>query len=332
MKKTITRIEIIFILTVLFLVSCGDNSVEPDTQLPEVVFTYPLNNSVVGDTITFRISTTDNESVTKVEFYVDDSHIAESDDEIEPYEYTMDVSNFEIGSLHTVYSKAYDDAGNFSPSDTIIFYYKWILLLEDDDEPFERDLDRVYIRSTSSTLDFRVETNGNWIDPHDWEGESIDCALFLDTDQNTNTGLNPQDSIWYSVGDIGPDYVAVIGLEGDSLWAWEEIYYAEEDTTYFSWNKLFDFEYLDLQENTNHFEVSLRLSDIGNPDIIDIVTANLTFDADSTYWDWAPNEGHATYQIDGLYIGETNQGMNRQIVNKIPSKLNSGHWIGKRNQ
>jgi len=334
MKKTITFLGAIGILTLLFLLSCEDNSVEPDTQSPELEFTYPLNNSVVGDTISFKVSATDNEGVTRVEFYVDDSHMVDADDESEPYEYTMDVSGFEIGSLHTVYSRAYDDAGNSSLSDTINFYYKWILLLEDDDEPFERDLDKVYVRSTSTTLEFRVETNGDWEDPHwsPWddegeEGSGINCALFLDADQNSNTGLN---SMWYSVGDIGPDYVAVIGAEGDSLWSWGEFYDEEYDTTYFTWNKYSDFEYLDLQNNTNHFEVSLRLTDIDHPNSIDIVTANLTMETDTTYWDWSPNEGHVTYEIDGLYVGEHNQGMSKQMIIKVPSEVKKGIWLGRR--
>lgn len=330
MKKTTIFLGAIGILASQFLLSCDDNSVEPDTQSPELEFTYPLNNYVVGDSISFKVSAIDNEGVTKVEFYVDDSHIADADDESEPYEYIMDVSGFEIGSLHTVYSKAYDDAGNSSISDTVNFYYKWIMLLEDNNEPFERDLDKVYIRSTSTTLEFRVETNGNWVDPHDREGESIDCALFIDTDQNPNTGLSPQDSNWYSVGDIGPDYVAVIGVEGDSLWSWDEIYNEEDSTTYFSWNQLSDFEYLDLQNNTNYFEVSLRLSDIGNPDSIDIVVANITFETDTSYWDWSPNEGHLTYEIDGLYVGVHNQGMSKQMIFNVPSEVKKGIWSGRK--
>ncbi len=223
--------------------------------------------------------------------------------------------------IHILFAKAYDNAGNSTISDTIKFYYKWVLLLQDENEPFPRDLDKVYIRSTSTTLEFRLETNGNWSDPHeDEDGEGIDCAIFLDTDRDPNTGLTPQDSLWYTVGDIGPDFVAVVGNEGDSLWTWGWV--TVGDTTINSWEKFTDFDYLNLQNNTNQFEVGINLEDIGNPQIVDIVTANLTMEPDTTYWDWAPNDGHITYEIDGLYIGKLNKpviskkSFNRSYVNK----------------
>ncbi len=298
MKNLLTFIMSVFIVITMFFIGCDKIFTEPeaDEQPPDISITYPTTNSVIGDTITFNTIAVDNNSVSKVAFFIDNT--LESEDTEKPYEYFFNSSNMDIGSIHTLFAKAYDEAGNSAISDTVNFYYKWILLLQDENEPFLRDLDKVYIRSTSTTLEFRVETNGNWVDPHaGGDGEGIDCGLFLDTDQDQNTGLNPQDTTWYTVGDIGPDFVGVIGNEGDSLWIWHS-----DDST---WDTFEDFDYLILQNNVNYFEVGINLEAIGNPEIVDIVTANLTMEPDTTYWDWSPDEGHVTYEIDGLYLGKS---------------------------
>lgn len=306
MKNLLTILMSVFVVVTLLFVGCDKNSTEPETdkQPPDISVTYPTTNSVIGDTITFKINAIDNNSVAKVAFFIDNTLKVE--DNAKPYEYFFEPSNMDIGSIHTFFAKAYDDAGNSTISDTVNFYYQWILLLQDENEPFPRDLDKVYIRSTSNTLEFRVETNGNWVDPHaDEDGEGIDCGIFLDTDQDPNTGLTPQDSLWYTVGDIGPDFVGVVGNEGDSLWVWNSA-----DS---KWDKFEDFDYLNLQNNVNYFEVGINLVEIGNPEIVDIVTANITMEPDTTYWDWAPNEDHITYEIDGLYLGKS---INSFIISK----------------
>jgi hypothetical protein len=47
---------------------------------------------------------------------------------------------------------------------------------------------------------------------------------------------------------------------------------------------------LNLSNNTNFFEVGINLIDLGNPTKIDIVSANISSEPDSTYWDWAPSD------------------------------------------
>ena len=170
--------------------------------------------------------------------------------------------------------------------------HKWILLHQDENEVFSRDIDRLLVRSSTTQVEFRVEMNDTWDDPHSNAG-GIDCGIFLDTDQNPNTGLKPDSSYWfYQINDIGPDFVAVIGWEGDSLWNWNSV-----DTT---WEAFEDFAYLNLSNNSDFFEVGINLADLGNPSKIDIVCANITIEGDTTNWDWVPNENHLTYEIGGL--------------------------------
>jgi len=321
-KKIYTLVSF-SIFIVLF--SCSENSTEPekDTQIPVVSIVSPVTNSVLTDTVTIQVNATDNSGVSKVEFYIDNVKQFNADDFAEPFEYFWDLSSSQIGDIHTIFVKAYDEAGNIGISDTIRIYYKWILLFQDENENFPRDINKLFVRSSTTNIEFRVEMNGNWDDPHNLEG-GIDCAIFLDTDQNPNTGFKPDTSYcYYQVNVIGADFVVVIGYEGDSLWSWNSV-----DTT---WESFEDFNYLNLSNNSNYFEVGINLTDLGNPSKIDIVSANITFESDSTYWDWAPNENHLTYEIDGLYLGKTNIQLNKnQFIQPIYEKKNQYYFKRKK--
>lgn len=314
-----------FLIIFVVLFSCSENTTEPDkdTQIPDVSIFSPVTNSVLTDTVTIQVNATDNSNISKVEFYIDNVKQTGADDLTEPFEYFWDLSGSTIGDIHTLFVKAYDEVGNIGISDTIKIYYKWILLLQDDNETFPRDIDKLFVRSSTTNLEFRVEMNDNWDNPHNIEG-GIDCALFLDTDQNPNTGLKPDTTYWhYQVNDIGADFVGIIGFEGDSLWNWNSA-----DTT---WDKFEDFNYLNISNNSNFFEVGINLIDLGNPTNINIVSANLTVETDSTYWDWAPNENHLTYEIDGLYFGKSNIQLNKsQFIQPIYEKKNQYYFRSKK--
>jgi hypothetical protein len=288
-----------FIPMVLALTGCKkdtSSAIAPDLEPPSIVFLSPTNNTAVGDTIKMRVNATDNTGISKVEFYVNGVNISGSGIAQPPYKVDYIPQGIPLGDQIRLYAKAVDQAGNSKFSDTIHVAYKWFIVIEDSNEGWSRNIKTVYARSTSDRLDFRVETNGPWIDPHS-DSTGIDCAIFLDTDRNPNTGLSPNLTNWYDVNDIGPDYVAVVGWEGDSLWRWNSA-----DTT---WNRYRGFPSLQLQSNINSFEVSIRLSDIGNPPMIDLVVANIAFRPFPPQWDWAPNQGHVSYRVEPNYLGKS---------------------------
>ena len=306
--KKLTGYILILVVAISSFVSCNDNSTEPepDKQAPDISVEYPMNNSVVGDTATFKINATDNINISKVSFFID--NVFQIDDIKKPYEYFFNPSNISIGSIHKFYAKAFDDAGNSAISDTITFYYKWFLLVQDEDEPSPRDLDlsKIYVRSTTATIEFRVEMNGKWIDPYDIRNDPLYSIIFLDTDQNPNTGSTP----WYMSDFIGPDFMAVIGVAGDSLLKWNS---ADSN-----WNKATDFKYLNIENNTNFFEFGINLSDINNPSYIDIFAMNYTSDANYGYFDYAPEGGSITYNVNGSYLGKKNNiNLSKIIFNRI---------------
>ena len=287
-----------------------------DHEPPAVSITYPPNNAVIGDTVRIRVDATDQRSVEVVEFYIDG--VNEYSDESAPYEFLWDAGGEQIASTHTVFVRARDGAGNQTTSDSLTLHFKWIALIEDADEPWPRDLARVCVRSTAATLEFRVETNGSWSDPYGWE-TGINVAIFLDVDQSQGTGLSEWTGWSYAPNDIGADYMALVGSgdDWDSLWAW-----SSADTT---WHPYGPFPYLDLPATGSVFEVGVALGDLGLPAVIDIVVGNITRSDAIDYWDWAPDAGHATYPVDGLYIG---RGASRADV-RLPCIADrpTGQWF-----
>jgi len=184
--------------------------------------------------------------------------------------------------------------GPFSKSKDIVRYTvnlsdieptgDWKLLLTDPDESnIWMDIKEVYAKDDGSNIYFKVVFYEQWPgDPHNY----IDTAIFLDTDQNQGTGLSNAQS-WYPMNDIGADYAAVVGMEGDSVWKWDG-----------GWIPWAPFTYLHLDPYTNVFEVGISLNDIGNPNAIDLIVTNIDI-ASGWKWDYAPIEGdgHVTYNI-----------------------------------
>jgi len=293
---------LVLLLLVLlqFASSCEkEDATKPDTTPPSVAIISPITGAEVFESVAIQVNASDNDLVEKVEFHIDDQYIAEADDETEPYEYVWDVSSLDAGTNHTIFARAFDVSGNSANSTTIAVIIAtippdWTLLVEDEDDTASLDISEVLVKNGDETLDFRIQMNGGWQDPHDWQS-GLNCAIFLDVDQNTSTGLSVDDDVWYAVNDIGPDYALFIGWEGDSLYAWND----HSDV----WVAVSYLDDLSLEHDDNHFEVSVSLADIGDPASIDIVAANIDASHQAVNNDWAPNVGmgHATWDvINGL--------------------------------
>jgi len=297
MKRKMVRLLTIGAALLVALCGCSstsgpDDGTPSDTQPPTVSLTYPPDGAVIGDSVIVSADAADVRSVASVEFRVDG--VTKHTDTSPPYQYAWDASAEALGSDHTLYARARDAAGNEAGSSVVTVFCTWKPLVLDADDPWETDIARVYARRTASTLEFRVETHGDWSDPHDWDG-GINVAVFLDVDCSQATGLSSSTPGWYEPNDIGADFGVAVGATGDTVWMWEAA-----DT---AWVQYADLEYLDLPDVGNSFEVGVALSDIGDPGAVDVVVANVH----SGDWDWAPDAGHRTVQVDDLYIGRASE-------------------------
>ena len=273
----------IFVSVILVGCSSTSNPSGAQNDGPDVAITYPPDNSVIGSTVDVVADATDSRSVAVVEFYVDGA-LALSDS-TSPYAYAWDAVCTLLGSAHQIHATAYDDVGNSTTSDTITVHSRWRTIIEDGDEARDCNVKSIAVRSTETLLEFRVEMYGGWVDPHAYP---LDCGLFLDTDCDTLTGMSEASGFGYAPNDIGADYLALVGLEGDVIAAWN-------DST--AWGVVADYEYVNITGNSDYFEAGVALEDLSWPSAIDIVVANI-----SDFWDWAPDTGHVRYEVTGDYI------------------------------
>ncbi|MCX6833723.1 MAG: Ig-like domain-containing protein, partial [candidate division Zixibacteria bacterium] len=265
-----------------------------DVTPPMIVFVRPGDEAVFKDSLKLQVAASDNDRMSHVEFYADGVLIPEASDSAAPYEYTWRPTGLVLGSVHSLYALAYDEAGNIGSTDTLQVHYLWHLLVEDNNEAIPRNLARIYYRTSRTQLSFRVETYNGWGD-YKSATEGIDVAIFLDVDQNNATGQTTTDGGNQRIGDIGAEYRIVVGNHGDVLDRWNGSIWVNESNV----------DALVISNNSNFFEVSIGLPQLLDPQSIDLLVANVVLDQGVLLWDWAPNVnlGHVTATIDHSYAG-----------------------------
>ena len=110
-----------YILSILFMPllyqSC-EQGVE-DTTSPTVSIQSPITNQYLNEVVTIVVETDDNEGISKVEFYIDDS-LYFTDTE-SPYEYVWNTTQYEDNSEHIVKIISYNNSDNSTTSQPIIY-------------------------------------------------------------------------------------------------------------------------------------------------------------------------------------------------------------------
>ena len=143
------------------------------------------------------------------------------------------------------------------------------------------------------------------------------------------TGWEPEQvralaDVCYDINDIGAEYRAIIGSHGDSLALWNE----GLDT----WQPLHgasQFAYRNIPADTNVFEIGIFRTLIGDPVFsIDIVTANVQLvstDPAAWRWDWAPNSGHATFDMStpGLFTAPASAFWRQSSTTSSAARINN---------
>ena len=273
----------------------------PDWIPPVALLVRPLDQAVFQDSVRLQVAASDDDRMSHVEFFADGILIPGSSSSAGPdYEYTWRPTGLVLGSEHSLYAVAYDEAGNQACTDTVTVHYLWWLLVEDNNEAIPRNLARLYCRTTQTRVSFRVETWNGWGEYKD-TAVGIDVAIFLDTDQDSTTGDRRTGFAGNEtevIGDIGADYKIVVVTHGDSLSRW----------TGSAWAHGSAVDELIISNNSNFFEVSVALARIVEPQFIDLIAANVNLS--TREWDWAPNVnlGHVTAIVDHAYPGPSPSG------------------------
>jgi hypothetical protein len=270
---------------------CGERTcTEPDTPFTEVTLTWPPDHSVIGGAVLVHAAVSDSELIAGIQFFADSLLLRE--DSAPPYDSEWDADAYPLGSTHRLWARAFDARGHFVSSETLTVHSQWLAMVEDDDDPWLGDVRRVYVRSSATVIELRMEL----------DCASEDCMrdqdawVLLDTDQNRATGCSASGNLLDPPpNDIGVDF----GVCSGWLFAW--------GNPGCGWTDAFRvilprFVFLE----PNGIELAINLADIGDPAVTDIVVTVGSSCACPQYgWDSAPDpqEGHITYFIDGLYLG-----------------------------
>jgi hypothetical protein len=87
-------------------------SVETDDIAPSAAFLYPVSQSIVTGTVKVSVDMRDNIAVIKSEFFVDGILTKSVDNPVNPWIFDWDSSPQADSSLHSLYVRVYDAAGN----------------------------------------------------------------------------------------------------------------------------------------------------------------------------------------------------------------------------
>lgn len=300
--RIIHRFLLIVVIAVLTFASC--DFFEADHVSPMITMTYPQDGVTIGENgVEVLADATDDEGIVRIEFYVDGVRDTLADDFTEPYSWiwTPPSDPQEFGKKVLLYAKAFDARENEMISNFVNVINQWYLLHEDRDEELDVDLYRIFCRSTTSRIDFRIETHDAWMSIEDSTG--LHCAVFMDVDQDKQTGYTSQavadvaqrflGSTEYTINDLGADYAALLGFEETGLFQW--------DSGNRQWEKVAEFSSCECISHTDVATFSFDLNLIGNPDAIDIRAANISH-RPALRWDWTPAASASTYTVDGLLI------------------------------
>jgi hypothetical protein len=309
MKSEIKKYQQFFLIIMLL---CGfsftgcDKSTDYSGSNFRVSFDSPTNNSVFEDSINVKFSFQNINAVEEVDFYVNDVKVVTQTKGISGFDFKWKPANPQSGESYVLKAATKDRDGNVTYSMRAKVGYKWLEIINDKNEDWEKNVKTVFVRNSSTQLHFKADAYSPWVVPFSTTG-GISFGIFIDTDSDVSTGLRSSiTDFGYTLNYIGADYLAIVGFENNKLYKWNE------STT--SWVPKGNLTYLLLQNNSSTLQFGINKSDFGNPASIRFVGLMLTtVPGLSMNWDWVPDTGFAEYTLDKSYSGRIDSTGNSNI-------------------
>lgn len=295
------------VFSFLFLHSGCSDSVSPDNYEVHSV-NFPAN-TVLEDSSSIEMKYGSIKSVVKVDILINGEKVSTIDKPELFSRLPVYLNGYAPGSELSVQFSATNKSNRVIVSDPVKCYYLWRPLASDADEGFPKNIKSVFVRSTASRLEFRVESYSSWGNPHSVT-EGFSTGIFIDTDNNKNTGMMYNPLIpGTEMNDIGPELCAVTGFEGNAVYRWS-------DSLQY-WYSVAEYKTYSLLPATKVVEVSIDRNTLPNTASVSLVVKQLTELNGVQMIDKVPDTGHISYTIDGLSRVQ----MNGPSVNK---RLNPG--------
>ena len=146
------------LLSVLFLIYWGcEEEQEEDTTPPIVSISSHSSGQSVNEIVTIIVTTQDNEGISKVEFFIDDSLVLT--DTESPYQYDWNTTQYEDNSEHIVKVISYDNSDNSTESQPIL-----LRVDNSTSTPNGGNITSVTYTLTEMTVEWEETTDGDFKD------------------------------------------------------------------------------------------------------------------------------------------------------------------------
>ncbi|WP_066497738.1 S8 family serine peptidase [Abyssisolibacter fermentans] len=173
------------------LFSSGDfGTPSDDTIAPTCDLTSPANGETVNETVILSADASDNEGISRVEFYVDDNKVGT--DVSSPYSINWDSTTVSNGS-HTILAKAFDIAGNIDTSTITVNVENEIVVSYVTDTFSER------LRKSTS-IDYNIDVTAAGTIDLNLTGSGFTMSLYNPSGNEVASGTS---SVSYNATDVG---------------------------------------------------------------------------------------------------------------------------------
>ena len=188
------------LLFVLFLIYWGcEEEVEEDTTPPTVSISSPVSGQSVNEIIIITVTTQDNEGISKVEFFIDDSLVLT--DTESPYQYECNTTQYDDNSEHIVKVISYDNSDNSTESQPIM-----LIVDNSTSTPNGGNIISVTYTFTEMTVEWEESTDGDFRDykllhseTENGDRDTLETYTDISTTSITITEFDPLIENWFWV-------------------------------------------------------------------------------------------------------------------------------------
>jgi Leucine-rich repeat (LRR) protein len=194
------RLYPLLFISVLIYWGCEEEQPEEvDTTPPTVSISSHSSGQIVNEIVTIIVTTQDNEGISKVEFFIDDSLVLT--DTESPYQYDWNTTQYEDNSEHIVKVISYDNSDNSTESQPIM-----LTVDNSTSVPNGGNITSVTYTLTEMTVEWEESTDGDfkdykvlYSDTESGDRDTLETYTDKSTTSYTTTEFDPLIENWFWV-------------------------------------------------------------------------------------------------------------------------------------
>jgi len=196
----VKRLYPLLFISVLIYWGCEEEQPEEvDTTPPTVSISSHSSGQSVNEIVTIVVTTQDNEGISKVEFFIDDSLVLT--DSEPPYQYDWNTTQYEDNSEHIVKVISYDNSDNSTESQPIM-----LTVDNSTSTPNGGNIISVTYTFTEMTVEWEESTDGDfknykvlYSDTESGDRDTLDTYTDISTTSSMITDFDPLIENWFWV-------------------------------------------------------------------------------------------------------------------------------------